>query len=94
MEFAEDLRQLAINCEFGAFLDEALGDRLVCGIRSEPQQKRLLSEKNLTFEQALEIAIGMEAADRSAKDLKGTSSMATASAVCKVSGGAAPAVFR
>ena len=26
-EFMEDLRQLAINCEFGEFLNEALRDR-------------------------------------------------------------------
>ena len=29
------LRRLASRCEFGAFLSDALGDKLVCGIHSE-----------------------------------------------------------
>jgi len=46
--FVADLRKLAITCKFGAFLDEALRDRLVCEVRSEQIQKKLLSEKDLT----------------------------------------------
>ena len=68
-EYVAALRKLSIFCEFGAQLDDALRDRLVCGIRSEAIQKHLLSVPDLTFKTALEKAQGMEAADRNSKDL-------------------------
>ena len=40
-DFAADLRRLSIRCEFGAFLDEALRDRFVCGVRSDHIQKKI-----------------------------------------------------
>ena len=51
-----ELRRLATNCKFGAYLDEAMRDRLVCGLRDEDAQKRLLSEEDLTFARATEMA--------------------------------------
>lgn len=71
-EFLADLRKLSIRCEFGAFLDEALRDRFVCGVRNETIQKKLLAEDGLTVTRALEIAQGIEAADKNAKELKGS----------------------
>ena len=44
-----------------------LRDRLVCGIENPAIQKKLLAERNLTFEKALDIAVSMEAAIRDAK---------------------------
>ncbi len=55
-EFVADLKRLSLHCSFGAYLDEALRDRLVCGLRSEATQKRLLTEAELTFKKAVEIA--------------------------------------
>ena len=55
-DYVAALRRLAMHCQFGAYLLEALRDRLVCGLRSEEQQKRLLAEHNLTFDKALAIA--------------------------------------
>ncbi len=71
-EFAADLR-LAIKCDFGDFLEQALRDRLVCGLKNDAIQKRLLQEKNLTNARAIEIAQGMEAAEKRTKEMKGTS---------------------
>ena len=34
-EYMAELRRLTTHCKFGAFLDEALRDRLVCGLRNE-----------------------------------------------------------
>jgi len=31
-DFIAELKRLAVNCGFGSFLDEALCDRLMCGI--------------------------------------------------------------
>ena len=68
--FVAELRKLAINCQFGAFLDEALRDRLVCGLRSEQTQKRLLSEPELSLAKALQIAQAIEAANNRTKEIK------------------------
>ena len=34
-EYVAELRRLATHCEFGDYLEQALRDRLVCGIRHE-----------------------------------------------------------
>ena len=70
-EYVAQLRRLSVNCEFGAHLDDALRDRLVCGLRSEAMQKRLLSVKDLTFQDALDTAQAMESADKGTKALQG-----------------------
>ena len=46
-----------------------LRDRLVCGINDAAIQRRLLSESNLTFQSAVDLARGLEAAARDAKEL-------------------------
>ena len=43
-------------CAFGAFLAEALRDRFMCGLANESIQRRLLSELELDFEKAVQIA--------------------------------------
>ena len=67
-EFVADLRRLSIKGEFKEFLDQALRDRFMCGVRSEAIQKRLITEADLTIKRAQEIAQGMEAADKDARD--------------------------
>lgn len=44
----------------------------MCGMCNANMQKRLLTEADLTFKRALELAQGMEAAEKNAKTLKGT----------------------
>ena len=70
-DFVADLRRLSIKCEFGDFLDQALRDRFVCGVRNEALQRKLLTESDLTIKRAQELAQSMESADLNAKDLKG-----------------------
>ncbi|KAL5467494.1 hypothetical protein EMCRGX_G031729 [Ephydatia muelleri] len=69
-DFVAELRRLARNCQFGDFLDEALRDRLVCGLQNEAIQRRLLTEAKLTFAGALELAKAQEAAELQAKQFK------------------------
>ena len=69
-EFDAALRKLAIHCEFGEMLEEILRDRFVCGLRHEATQRRLLSEAALSYQKALEIAKGMEAADSNTVSFK------------------------
>ena len=72
-EYAAELRRLTIRCEFKDFLPEALRDKFVCGVRNNAIQKRLLTEAKLTMDSALEIATGMETADRDMKNMKNPS---------------------
>lgn len=71
-DFMAQLRRLSKHCDFQDYLDQALRDRLVCGLRNEGIQRRLLAESDLTLTRALELAQGMEAAEKNAKSLKGT----------------------
>ena len=50
-------------------LTERLRDQLVVGLKSESMQKRLLSEKDLTFEKAVDISTAMETASKETKEL-------------------------
>jgi len=62
-DYMAALCQLATHCVFANFLDDALRDRLVCGLRSTTIQKRLLSKRDLTLTTALHLAQSMEAAE-------------------------------
>ena len=70
-EFMAELRRLADRCRFGGHLEEALRDRLVCGLRNAAAQKKLLAEEDLTLARAYETAVSMEMAARQAGHLKG-----------------------
>ena len=69
--YAAELKNLTVYCEFGDFLNQALRDKFVCGLRNTATQKKLLSEEKLTFDGALKIAVAMETAERNTKDIKG-----------------------
>ena len=58
-------------CKFGGTLEEAVRYRFVCGLQHEAIQLRLLLEHALTYENALEITQGMEAADSTTISLRG-----------------------
>ena len=68
--YVAELRRLAEFCNFGTTLDKMLRDRLVWGIKDDSIQKKLLQEKDLTFQRALAIAQGSEAADRNLREMK------------------------
>ena len=69
-EFVAELKRLATHCAFGDNFNEALRDRLVCGLRNQGTQKRLLSEQDLTFQKAIDIARGVESAEKTTQQLK------------------------
>ena len=71
VQYLAELRKLAKTCQFKAFLDEALRDRFVCGLRAQYIQKRLLSEAALDLKKALEVAQGMEGAEQTTKHMHG-----------------------
>ena len=61
-EYILALKKLASTCDFGQFLNDALRDKFVCGLLGERYHKRLLSEKELTFQKACEITLALELA--------------------------------
>ena len=54
-EYANKLKRLAVNCNFGLYLTRALRDQFVGGVKSQTTKKKLLSEDR-TFDQALKVA--------------------------------------
>ena len=62
------MRRLAVNCKFNTFLQRALRDQFVCGIRNGNSLKKLLSQDK-NFEECLNTAIADEAADKESKGL-------------------------
>ena len=78
-QYLAELRKLTEHCDFRDNLEEALRDRLVCGIVSIPIQKRLLAEKDLTLQKTMEIAQGMEAAMKQSSELRAPSGPVSAS---------------
>jgi len=68
--FVASLQKIAEHCEYKDTLKDMLRDRLVCGVNHEGIQRKLLAEKNLTYEKALEIALTMETAEKGTKYLK------------------------
>ena len=67
--YVTELRSLSEYCNFGAILNEMLRDRLVCGVNNGAIQKLLLSQTDLTYERAVEIALSAETAAQSMREL-------------------------
>ena len=51
--YVTELQKLTKYCDFKPFLNEALRDKLVCGLKNSRTRKRLLFEKNLTLNKKL-----------------------------------------
>ncbi|KAH9384861.1 hypothetical protein HPB48_026890 [Haemaphysalis longicornis] len=58
--FAVTLKHTAAKCNCGTFLDDALRDRFVAGLRNSTIQTGLLKKKELTFESACVFAKSVE----------------------------------
>ena len=68
--YVAELKRLSEHCGFGETLQDMLRDRLVCGINDAGIQRRLLSKSELTYKKAFDMALGVESAERNAKDLQ------------------------
>ena len=68
-DFNAAIRKLSEHCGF-TDLSDALKDRLVCGIRNEQIQKKLLTEKDLNYDTALEMAVAVETASKDAIEMR------------------------
>lgn len=59
-QYMNCLRQMASTCQFGAFLEEALRDQFVCGLRNSDIIRRCLADATLTLQKAYDLASSME----------------------------------
>jgi len=68
-DYIAALRELAMNCNFGSKerLEEMLRDRLVCGVNHQGIQRKLLSEGDISYTDALALAQSIESAEDDAK---------------------------
>ena len=74
-DYLAELRRLATKCNFGPYLDEALRDRFVCGIKSEAIQRKLLSESDIDLTKAFQLATTMESAHANTLSLQAPASV-------------------
>ncbi|XP_031332218.1 uncharacterized protein K02A2.6-like [Photinus pyralis] len=71
--YLAELRKLADTCSFHEdSRDEMLRDRIVCGVRDEALQRRLLAESDLTLQKAVDAAIAAETAGVNLNELRGS----------------------
>ena len=54
VDYIAELRRRSEHCNYGSKLDEHLRDRLICGVKNNRIQRRLLSEDKLTLKRAIE----------------------------------------
>jgi hypothetical protein len=64
VQFVNDLKRLSLRCNFEESLDKSLRDQFLTGIRSPKTKTKLLTEANLTFEKAVQLAQQYEAIER------------------------------
>ena len=69
-DFVANLRRLAKTCNFGQYLNTALRDQLVCGLRDHKCQRDLLSISDLTLAVVLQKATTAETADKGTKHIR------------------------
>ena len=73
-DYVAELRRLASTCNFAHFLDDAMRERLVCGLVNESCHRRLLADADgtTTFARVTELAQGFEQAENNPKAVKTT----------------------
>ena len=64
------LRKLAASCEYGELTDEFIRDRLVIGLKNQRDKVRLLREKNLDLQKAVQMCTSSEVAALQMKNIK------------------------
>ncbi|XP_061170579.1 uncharacterized protein K02A2.6-like [Saccostrea echinata] len=67
--YVTDLKNKAIQCEFGNLKDSMIRDRLVCGIANEACRARLLREADLSLKKCIDICRASEISEQQLKTL-------------------------
>lgn len=69
-EYLVVLRKLAKSCNFGNYLDTALRNQLVFGMKNTTAQKKCLERRNMTLKDVLEVALSHEMAEQGGKEIQ------------------------
>lgn len=78
-EYIMQLKSQAEKCKFGNFLERALRDKFVCGLKDGNLRGKLLKESNLKFKSACQTAINWEIIENDNKELdKGSANFVNA----------------
>lgn len=75
VEYLQQLKHLAATCNFGENLEENLCEQFVTGLGSTEIKSRLLFDPKLTYKKAVELALGLEAAEKHVGRVSGRSSV-------------------
>ena len=65
------LRKLAASCEYGELTDDFIRDRLVIGLKNQGDKVRLLREKNLDLQKAVQMCTSSEVTALQMKKIQG-----------------------
>ncbi|XP_058064914.1 uncharacterized protein LOC131214591, partial [Anopheles bellator] len=65
------LKKLAITCNFGDYLNTALRNQFVFGLKNRGIQARLLEVRDLTLDKAHDLAVAMEMSARGGDEIQG-----------------------
>ena len=68
--YVNRLRKLASSCQFGTLTEEMIRDRLVIGIQDTGTKARLLREKDLSLDKALDMCKSSEITNKQIKSLQ------------------------
>ena len=70
-EYVAALHKLAAKCDFGQFLNDALRDQFVRGVKNKKTQEDLFLNDELTFDLAVKMAISRETTFKEVSTLQG-----------------------
>ena len=76
-DYVAALREIAQHCEYKDSLQDLLRDKLVCGVNHKGITNRVLAEKKLTYDKAMELTQAIESAERDTKQLKAAQATST-----------------
>ena len=65
--YVNRLRKLASSCQFGALTEKMIRDRLVIGVQDKSTKARLLREKDLSLDKALDMCKSSEITNKQLK---------------------------
>ena len=68
--YVNRLRKLASSCQFGTLTEEMIRDRLVIGIQDKSTKARLLREKDLSLDKALDMCKSSEITNNQLKSIQ------------------------
>ena len=76
-QYVTDLKKKAQTCEFQDLKDSLIRDKIVCGIRCDKIQSRLLKEPDLNLQKAIDICRANEAKSAQLKSFISTTADST-----------------